>query len=192
MEKNTQPLQGWWNHKDRLWHWVSSTSRPSLEAGLKSWRMPGVLIWWFCQCWALEIIDTQGDEALKTTKNNLLKSYKLIYAALCLDVSNCHANFNDLSSMRLAAIVFELESFTEEINYFIFTVHKTISWVYLVGILLDSKIEALIAGSQLHALLVVCAGDDLDKDSRFFHCKVSEQSTRKSCRIDWLFLTSRQ
>lgn len=76
------------------------------------------------------------------------------------------------------------EAFTEEINYFIFTIHKTISWVYLVGILLDSKIEALIAGSQLRALLVVCAEDDLDKDSRFFHCKVSKQPPGKSCRID--------
>lgn len=111
MEKSTQPLQGWCNHKDRLWHWVSRALKLSLVAGLKSWWMPGALIWWFCQCWALEIIDTQGDEALKTTKNNLLKSCKPIYAALCLDVSNCHANFNDLSSMRLAAIVFELGSF---------------------------------------------------------------------------------
>lgn len=132
----------------------------------------------------MEIIDTQSDEALKTTKSNLVKSCKLIYAALRLDVSNCHVYLIDLSSMRLAAIVFELGNFTEETNHFIFTIHKTISWVYLVEILLDSKTEVLIAGSQLRALLVVCAENNVDKDSRFFHCKISEQPTGKSCRID--------
>lgn len=74
--------------------------------------------------------------------------------------------------------------FAEKISHLFSTIQKTNSQVYLAGILIDSTVEALVARSQLCALLIVGAENQLHRDSGFCSCKVSEQPAGRSFRID--------